>query len=126
MSTASNNDFSAGQVVSGIGATASQNSPDLLNPYGRGVKVFVNTTAIGTGSITVAVQAKDPGSGAYATLLASAVIIANGVTVLTVYPGVTVTANVSASDVLPRQWRVSVTAGNANPANYSVGACVIV
>lgn len=126
MSTASNNDFSAGQVVSGIGATASQNSPDLLNPYGRGVKVFVNTTAIGTGSITVAVQAKDPGSGAYATLLASAAIITNGVTVLTVYPGVTVTANVSASDVLPRQWRVSVTAGNANPANYSVGACVIV
>lgn len=126
MSTASNNDFSAGQVVSGIGATASQNSPDLLNPYGRGVKVFVNVSAIGTGSITVAVQAKDPGSGAYATLLASAAIITNGVTVLTVYPGVTVTANVSASDVLPRQWRVSVTAGNANPANYSVGACVIV
>ena len=126
MSTASNNDFSAGQVVAGIGATASQNSPDLLNPYGRGVKVVVNTTAIGTGSITVAVQAKDPGSGVYVTLLASAVIITNVVTVLTVYPGIAVTANVSARDVLPRQWRVSVTANNANPANYSVGACVIV
>lgn len=126
MSTASNNDFNAGSVVVGVGATASQNSPDLLNPYGRGVKVWVNTTAIGTGSITVTIQGKDPGSGAYTTLLASAAIVTNTVGVLTVYPGLPATANVSANDVLPRQWRVSVTANNANPANYSVGACVIV
>ena len=126
MSTASNNDFQANLVVQAIGATVSQNSADLLNPYGRGVKVFVNTTAIGTGSITASIQAKDPGSGVYVTLLASAAIVTNATTVLTVYPGIAAAANAAANDVLPRQWRVSVTANNANAANYSVGACVIV
>ena len=124
MSTASNNDLFG--FLPGVGATASQNSPDLANPYGRGVKVIVNVTAIGTGSITVSIQAKDPGSGAYVTLLSSAAIIANGVVVLTVYPGLAVTLNVSANDILSKTWRVAVVANNANPANYSVGASVIV
>jgi len=126
VSTASNNDLIASQVAIGVGATASQTSPDLANPYGRGVKVFVNTTAIGTGSITVTVQGKDPASGAYFTLLASAAIVTNLLTVLSVYPGLPATANVSANDVVPRTWRVSVVANNANPATYTIGACVIV
>jgi hypothetical protein len=124
--SAANLDLNAGQIVSGVGATASQNSPDLVNTDARGVKVFVNTTAIGTGSITVTIQAKDPGSGAYTTLLASAVIVTNTTGVYTVYPGITAAANVSASDVLPRQWRIAVTANNANPANYTIGASLIV
>lgn len=126
MSVRTNLDFNVSELISGVGATASVNSADKVNAYGRGVKVFVNTTAIGTGSITVAIQAKDPGSGTYVTLLASAAIITNVMTVLTVYPGLAATANVSANDLLPRQWRVSVTANNANPANYTVGASVIV
>jgi hypothetical protein len=124
--SASNRDLTTSELVSGVGATTSQNSPDLTNADARGVKVFVNLTSAGTGSITVAVQAKDPASGAYVTLLASAAIVANGLTLLTVYPGLPATANVSANDVLPRQWRVAVTAGNANPMNYTVGACLIV
>jgi len=126
MSTASNNDFNAGAVLAGIGSTVTVNSADLLNPYGRGVKVFVNVTAAGTGSNIVSIQGKDPASGAYYTVLASAAIIANGLTVLTVYPGLAAVANLTANDALPRQWRVLVTAGNVNPVNYTVGACVIV
>ena len=126
MSTASNNDFTAGQILIGVGATASQNSPDLLNAYGRGVKVWINMTAAGSGSVTFTIQGKDPGSGAYTTLLASAAIVATGVTVLTVYPGLTASANASANDVLPRQWRVAATANNSNATSYSVGASVIV
>lgn len=124
--SALNRDLTASDLVSGVGATASQNSADQVNTDARGVKVFVNVTNAGTGSITAAVQAKDPASGAYTTLLASAAIVANGATVLTVYPGLPATANVSANDVLPRQWRVSVTANNANPINYTVGAALIV
>lgn len=124
--SAVNTDLDAGRVLSGVAATASQNSADLTNADGRGVKVYVNTSLIGTGSITVSVQAKDPASGTYVTLLASAAIVTNVMTVLTVYPGAPVTTNVSANDVLPRQWRVSVVANNANPANYSVGASIIV
>ena len=121
-----NIDKTGSDLLIGVGATASVNSADQVNAYGRGVKVFVNTTAIGTGSITVTIQAKDPASGAYTTLLASAAIVTNTTAVLTVYPGITATGNVSASDVLPRQWRIAVTANNANPANYTIGASLIV
>lgn len=121
-----NLDKNGSDLVIGVGATASVNSSDQVNAYGRGVKVFVVTSAIGTGSITVTIQAKDPASGAYTTLLASAAITTNTTTVLTVYPGLAATANVSANDILPRQWRIAVTANNANPANYSVGASLIV
>ena len=121
-----NRDLTASQVLSGVGATATQNSADQLNPYGRGVKVFANVSAIGTGSVTFSIQAKDPASGTYSTILSSAAIVANGMTVLTVYPGLPATTNVSANDVLPRQWRVVATANNANPVNYTVGASVIV
>lgn len=124
--SALNRDLTASDLVFGVGATASQNSPDQNNADARGVKVFVNVTNAGTGSITATIQAKDPASSTYTTLLASAAIVANGITVLTVYPGAAVTANVSASDVLPRQWRIAVTANNANPASYTVGASLIV
>lgn len=123
--SSANRDLDAGQLLSGVAATASVNSADLTNADHQGVKVYVNTSLIGTGSITVSVQAKDPASGAYVTLLASAAIVTNVMTTLTVFPGLPVTTNVSANDVLPRQWRISVTANNANPANYTVGASLI-
>jgi hypothetical protein len=124
--SAANRDLTTSDLVSGVGATASQNSADQTNTDARGVKVFVNVSNAGTGSITATVQAKDPASGTYTTLLASAAIVANGITVLTVYPGLPATTNVSANDILPRQWRVAVTANNANPISYSVGASLIV
>lgn len=124
MSVRSNNDFPG--IVVGVGATISQNSGDQVNSYGLGVKAFVNVTAIGTGSITVTIQGKDPTSGVYYTVLASAAIVVNGLVVLSVYPALTATANLVANDVLPRVWRVLVTANNANPASYTVGASVIV
>src|SRR5213594_974505 len=104
------------------GATTTQTSEDFVNNGGAsgvpaaGVKVVVDTTAIGTGSITLSIQGKDKASGKYYTLLAGAAIITNTTNVYTVFPGATVTANVSANDTLPEIWRLVVTANNANPA----------
>lgn len=123
--SAVNLDLDAGRVLSGVGATASVNSPDLVNTDAQGVKVFVNVSLIGTGSITVAIQCKDPGSGVYVTLLTSAAIVTTSMNTLTVYPGIVAVTNVAASDVLPRQWRVAVTANNANPVNYTIGASLV-
>jgi hypothetical protein len=120
-----NRDLDAGQLLSAVGATTSQNTADQVNVDHAGVKVYINVSNAGTGSITVAIQGKDPGSGTYFTILASAAIVANGLTVLTVYPGITAVTNVSASDCLSRQWRISVTANNANPVNYTIGATLI-
>ena len=123
MSVRNNNDLPG--LIVGVGATTTQNGFDQINSYGRGVKVFVNTTAIGTGSITVTIQGKDP-AGSYFTILASAPIITNVFTVLTVYPGLVAAVMLTVNDVLPRQWRIIVTANNANPASYTVSASVIV
>src|SRR3954451_3932634 len=89
--------------------------PDITSDLGAaGVTVYVKTTAIGTGSITVTIQGKDVASGDYYTLLAGVAITTNTVNRYTVYPGLTAAANVTASDVLPAVWRVLVTANNAN------------
>jgi hypothetical protein len=101
--------------------TTTQTQADQVNAFARGILIFINMSVVGTGSITVEVDGKDPVSGQYYTILASAAIAANGFTVLRVYPGLTAAANAVASDLLPRTFRLKVTANNANPATYSVG-----
>lgn len=95
---------------------SSTNSADLQNPNCRGVVVFVDLTA-GSGTsptLTVTIQGKDPASGKYYTLLASSALAVTSSTQLTVYPGVTASANVSASMVVPSQWRISTAIGGSN------------
>ena len=71
------------------------------------------------------IEGKDLISGKYYTVLASAAITGTGTTVLKVYPGITASANASASDILPRTWRVTATHANTDSITYSVGASVI-
>lgn len=106
--------------------TTSQNSADQTNTGCRGVKVVLDMTAVGTGSVTLTIQGKDVASGKYYTILAGVAVTTNSTNVYTVYPGTTVAANVTAADVLPRTWRVAVAANNVNPATYTVGASVLV
>ena len=121
--TVSNNDIHSALSVSGTTLGSAITSQIHTNPYGRGVKVIVNTLNASAGSFTVSIQGVMAGSAV--TLLTSAAINATGLTTLTVYPGVAVSANVSASDVLPRQWQLVVTpTGFTGTANIS--ACVIV
>jgi hypothetical protein len=115
-----------GALTVPAGSTATVTGTDMANPAARGVKVVVVTTAIGTGSITVTIQGKDPGSGTYYTLLAGVAITTNTTNIYTVYPGLTAAANVTATDVLPQTWRLLVTANNANAATYSVGFSTLV
>lgn len=105
------------------------NGADQDNPIGAGVEVTVDVTAIGgtTPQVIVTVQGKDPRSGKYYTLLASAALNAVATTTLLVYPGVTATANVSASRPLPRTWRVIavVSGGAAAAITAKISACVM-
>ena len=71
------------------------------------------------------IQGKDPLSGKYYDLLVGVAIIATGMTILKVHPGITASANISASDMLPLIWRVQFVHADADSITYSVSAMVV-
>lgn len=83
-------------------------------------------TTVGTGSVTLDIQGKDPVSGKYYSILTGAAVTTNSTNVYKIHPGLTAAANAVANDMLPRTYRVVVTANNANSATYSVGAMLVV
>lgn len=113
-------------LITATGATTTQTGADQTNFNGRGLKVVLDMTTVGTGSVTLTIQGKDATSGKYYTLLAGAAVVTISTNVYEVYPGVAVAANVSANATLPRTWRVIATANNANATTYTIGASVIV
>ncbi len=81
---------------------------------------FFNATAIGAApSVTPTIQGQDPVSGIWYDILVGAAKTAIGLTVLKVYPGITPSANVAVSDLLPPIWRVNMAVGNADSMTYS-------
>jgi hypothetical protein len=107
------------------GATAGVTGPDMSFPSARGVSVVLDMTVPGTGSVTLTIEGKDGASGKYYPLLSGAAVTTVSTNRYTVYPGLTAAANAVASDVLPAVFRLRVTANNANPATYTVGASTI-
>jgi len=114
-------------VMASAARTATENSDDQGNVTGRGVHVAINVTAVtATPSVTFTIQGKDTVNGAYYDILTSAAITATGTTYLSVYPGITAAANVSASDILPRVWRVRAVHADADSITYSVAANLVI
>lgn len=88
---------------------------------GHGCKAVLNLTAVpGTDTVTVVIEGKDSVSGVYYPILTGAAQAAAGAFVLTVFPGVAVTANVSASDVLPDTYRARVVHSAGSSFTYSL------
>jgi hypothetical protein len=119
-----NNNFRVNRSVTlltSASRTTTQTSADIPNPVGRFLHVILDTTTIGTGSVTVTINGKDPASGKYYLLLSGAAVITNTTSVYKVGPGLPATANVSANDMVPELFQIVVTANNANAVVYSVG-----
>lgn len=104
------------------------NSNPQVNATYRGVKCTFNQSAhTGTPSTTFAIQFQDVSSAAFVTYITSGAITADATpTVLTVYPGITATANVSLSDILARNWRVTTTVGGTTPAVTATIDCDLI
>ena len=101
--------------------TTTQTSADIDTSNFQNLIVTVVTTVIGTGSITLTINAKDPASGTYRLLLAGVPITTNTTNVYKVTRNLAAVANVSALDDLPEFIQLVMTANNANAATYSVG-----
>ena len=98
-------------------------SEEMHNFNARGVDIFTDTTSSTTGTVTVKVQKKDPAGGAWFDLTSGTGAAINDPAneILTIYPGIAETANVSVSDHLGLTWRVHVTVATA-AVTFSVGA----
>lgn len=116
-----------GTLLASAARSASTSSADQTNYNGRGVKVYFNITAVpGIDTVTLAIEDKDPISGAYTAILTGVAQVATGLTILTVYPGGLTTANLASPQPLPRTWRVTVTHSAGTSFTYSVAFATIV
>lgn len=112
-------------LLASAARTTTQTSADIINYNGRGLKVTLDMTVVGTGSVTLTINYKDPASGKYILLLSGVAVVTNITSVYTIYPGMVAAANVSANDILPRTFQIITTANNANSATYSVGYSIM-
>ena len=98
-------------------------SKEMHNFGARGVALFVDTTSATAGTVVAKIQKKDPNSGTWHDLpgAVTASIADPADALLTVYPGIAETANVSVSDHLGLIWRVHLTVATA-AVTLSVGA----
>lgn len=113
-------------VLASAVRAATNNSTDQSNLVGCGVHVVIDVTAVpGVDTVTPKIQGKDELSGKYYDILTGAAIVGVSTVVLKVYPGITVAANVSVSDILPKTWRVVMTHSAGSNFTYSVGASLI-
>ena len=102
--------------------TTTQTGSDITNYNGNSALIVVlDVTSAGTGSITLSIEGKDTASGKYYTILAGTAVTSNSTNRYRVSPTLTAAANSIAQDHLPRIFRITVTANNANSVTYSVG-----
>lgn len=113
-------------VLASASRTTTQTQSDQTNYNHKGIIVVLDMTVAGASpSVTLEIDGKDPVSGKYYAILTGAAVTTVTTNVYKVYPGVTTGANAAVSDVLPRTYRIKVTANNANAGTYSVGAMLI-
>lgn len=109
-------------LIASAAFTTTQTTADLANFAGSGIRVVLDVTVAGTGSVTLEIDAKDVASGKYVALLTGVAVTTISTNVYVIHPALTAATNAIAKDVLPHTWRVRVTANNANSVTYSVGA----
>lgn len=113
-------------VYSSAARTATPTKEDFRNLLGRGLIVVIDVTATSaTPSVVFTIQGKDPASGKYYDILASAAITATGTTVLRVSVDLTAAANLIAKDLVPATFAIRAVHGDADSITYSVGAILV-
>lgn len=113
-------------LLASAARTTTQTGSDLTNYLGNtSLIVVLDMTTVGTGSVTLSIEGKDSASGKYYTILSGAAVTTNSTNRYRVSPDLAAVANSVAQDVLPRVFRITVTANNANSATYSVGYCLV-
>lgn len=106
---------------------AAYTSDEMHNLSAKGVRLYIKNGTIGTTTLTVKIQNRNPVDDSWIDLpgaVTTALTTDNDANTLTVYPGIAETGNVSVSDHLGPTWRVVATLsdGDTNSVTFSVGA----
>lgn len=119
-------DTNLGTIATLTAASAGATGGNLDTQQHRGIMVFVNVTAItGTSpTLTVSIKGQSP-QGVDFTILTSAAITATGQTVLTVYPSLPASANVTAQATIPIVTHVDYAIGGAGPSVTATIAAIL-
>jgi hypothetical protein len=104
--------------------TALVTGSDFTTYNAFGMIVTLDVTVIPSDNITLTIQGKD-NLGVYYTLLAGAAVSTVSTNKYIVFPGSTVTANVSANQLIPRVCRINMAVSSATSITYSVGVELI-
>lgn len=79
------------------------------------------SAASATPSVVFSIEGKDPLSAAFYNIIDSAAITATGTTTIQVGMNIIAAANVAANEMLPSEFRVTATHGDADSITYTVG-----
>ena len=116
----------AGIALASAARTATVSSVDILNDLAKGVHIVLDVTAVAdTPSVVLKIEAKDPASGGYYTLLTGAAVTTVSTNIYKVYPGLTASVNAIVSDVVPKTFRVTLTHADTDSITYSVGYSLV-
>ncbi len=115
-------------LLNSAARTATTTTAEQINTLFKGLLIFFDVSSVpGTDTVTLSLQSKDPASGLWRTVFASAAI--SGVTRpagFMVYPGATAgSLTGAASAALPRSWRIQITHSAATSFTYSVAVCLL-
>lgn len=110
-----------GTSLASASRTTTQTISDIDTNGCKYLNVVLDMTTVGSGSVTLTINGKDPASGKYYLILSGAAVTTNSTNRYKVGPNITASANAIAQDYLPKTIQLVVTANNSNAATYSLG-----
>lgn len=115
------------QTIFGASArTVTTDSADFTNYNWKGLHIIFNVQSPASGfSLVPIIQGKDPISNIYYPILIGDNIAVEGTTILKIYPGIGQIPGGTASDILPRVWRLRVEVGDATAVTYTANANLV-
>lgn len=107
-------------------AAGTFNSAEQTSFGSRGLRLYLDITAVnGVGpTLDIKIQIKDNLTGTFFDLPGASFVqaIATGTQMLTLYPGIAVSANVSVSDLISKNWRAVAVVSTGDDFTFSLEA----
>lgn len=117
---AGSSDSESSNVLQAAARTTLYSSGRLKNSGSQNLIVFLETTAVGSATLTLTIKGVNPGTGTTYTILAGAAVNTNTLSVYRVSPHLTAATNLIAKDIVPTDFQIDIAVGGSQPADYNL------